>query len=238
MIEPGGDPALERLFAYRRRQNDFRLAPDASALLLVDLQYGSASPDHGFNAIYRDIGFGDVVDGYVSRLRDTVIPAVQRLQAAFRAAGAPVVFLTVGTLTGDYGDLTPRFRRAVTYWREQGLEPPYARLGTREMQVLDEIAPLPGEPVVPKTGASGFTASPLERVLFGAGVRQLVIGGVATNYCVASTLRDAADRGYDCVLVTDACADVTDAAHDIGIRSSAPFCRVETADAVIAELHG
>ena len=66
MIEPGGDPALEGLFAYRRRQNDFRLAPDASALLLVDLQYGSASPDHGFNAIYRDIGFGDVVDGYVS----------------------------------------------------------------------------------------------------------------------------------------------------------------------------
>lgn len=236
MIEPGGDPALERLFAYRRRQNDFRLAPGSTALLLVDLQYGSASPDHGFNAIYRQIGFGDVVDGYAARMRDTVIPSVRRLQAAFREAGAPVIFLTVGTLTGDYADLTPRFRRAVAFWQEQGIEPPYARLGTREMQVLDEIAPLPGEAVIPKTGASGFTASPLERVLFNVGVRELVIGGVATNYCVASTLRDAADRGFDCVLVEDACADVTDAAHEVGIRAMAPFCRVEAAEAVIAEL--
>jgi nicotinamidase-related amidase len=236
MIEPGGDPALEQLFAYRRRQNGFRLAPESTALLLVDLQYGSAGPDHGFSAVYRQIGFGDVVDGYAARMRDTVVPTVQRLQAAFRAAGAPVIFLTVGTLTGDYADLTPRFRRAVAYWREQGLEPPYARLGTREMQVLDEIAPLPGEPVIPKTGASGFTASPLDRVLFNAGVRQLAFGGVATNYCVQSTLRDAADRGYDCVLVEDACADVTDVAHDVGVRASAPFCRIETADAVIDEL--
>lgn len=236
MIEPGGDPALEPLFAYRRRQNDFRLTPDATALLLVDLQYGSASPDHGFNAIYRQIGFGDVVDGYVARMRGVVIPTVQRLQAAFREAGAPVIFLTVGTLTGDHSDLTPRFRRAVAYWQEQGIEPPYAKLGTREMQVLDEIAPLPGEAVIAKTGASGFTASPLERVLFNAGIRRLVIGGVATNYCVQSTLRDAADRGYDCVLVEDACADVTDAAHDVGIRASAPFCRVEVAATVITEL--
>jgi nicotinamidase-related amidase len=149
-----------------------------------------------------------------------------------------VIFLTVGTLTGDYTDLTPRFQRAVEYWRERGLEPPYAKPGSREMSVLDEIAPRDGEPVIAKVGASAFTASTIERVLFTFGVRQLVFGGVATNYCVQSTLRDASDRGYDCVLVEDACADVTPEIHEIGIRSTSPFCRVETAAAVVSELNG
>ncbi len=228
----------EALFTYRQRQNGFTIDPSTAALLLVDLQYGSAGPVHGFNANFRALGYGDVVDGYLQRLRDTVVPSVQRLQAAFRRSGAPVIFLTVGTLTGDYTDLTPRFRRAVDYWRERGMEPPYAKPGTREIAVLDEIAPLPGEAVIQKTGASAFTASPIERVLFNHGVRQLVFGGVATNYCVQSTLRDASDRGYDCVLVEDACADVTEAIHRMGIDSSSPFCRVESADVVIAELSG
>lgn len=234
-LAPEHDGA-EALFTYRQRQNGFSIRADQAALVLVDLQYGSAGPDHGFNANFRALGYGDVVQRYVDRLRDVVIPSVQQLQQAFRHAGAPVIFLTVGTLTGDYTDLTPRFRRAVDYWRERGMEPPYAKPGTREMEVLDEIAPIAGEPVIQKTGASAFTASPIERVLFNYGVRQLVFGGVATNYCVQSTLRDASDRGYDCVLVEDACADVTDAIHQLGIDASSPFCRVVTADSVVAEL--
>lgn len=235
-LAPTNSTADEELFAYRRRQNDFRLTASTAALVLVDLQYGSASPDYGFSHVFRKIGYGDVVDNYSTRISDVVIPSVQRLQATFRELGAPVIFLTVGTLTGDYTDMTPRFRRAVDHWRERGLEPPYARPGTREMEVLDEIAPRGGEPVIAKTGASAFTASPIERVLFNLGVRQLVFGGVATNYCVQSTLRDASDRGYDCVLVEDACADVTPEIHAVGIQATSPFCRVEVADAVIAEM--
>jgi nicotinamidase-related amidase len=234
-LDPRRDDT-EALFTYRQRQNGFTVDASSAALVLVDLQYGSAGPDHGFNANFRALGYGDVVDAYVRRLQEVVVPNVQRLQKAFRRAGAPVIFLTVGTLTGDYTDLTPRFQRAIEYWRERGMEPPYAKPGSREMAVLDEIAPLPGEAVVQKTGASAFTASPIERVLFNYRVTQLVFGGVATNYCVQSTLRDASDRGYDCVLVEDACADVTDAIHRMGIDSSSPFCRVESAASVIGEL--
>jgi nicotinamidase-related amidase len=104
------------------------------------------------------------------------------------------------------------------------------------MTVLESIAPIEGEPVIPKTGASGFTASPLERVLFNLKARALVFGGVATNYCVQSTLRDAADRGFDCVLVEDACADATPAIHQLGVDSSSPFCRVESAAGVVDQI--
>lgn len=226
----------EPLFTYREHQNTFELAADSTALVLVDLQYGSAADGYGFNRVYRELGYGDTVDRYLERLKHTVIPNVQLLQRAFRDVGAPVIFLTVGTVTGDFSDMTPRFRRAVAFWEARGMEPPYARFGTREMEVLDEIAPVAGEPVIPKTGASGFTASPLERVLFNVGARSLVLGGVATNYCVQSTLRDASDRGFDCVLAEDACADATPAIHQVGIDSVSPFCRVASAAVIVDDI--
>lgn len=229
--EPG-----DELFAVRRAMNRFRINAETSALLLVDLQYGSASPDHGFSVMYRQRGFGDVVDVYTERVATVVVPAVQRLLEAFRGAGTPVVYLTVGTVTGDYSDMPRRMQRAIQHWRDLGIEPPYARAGTREMTVLDEIAPVAGEPVVAKTSASAFTSSTLPQVLTNRGVRELVIAGVATNYCVQSTLRDAAERGYDCVLVEDACADTTPELHTLGVASCEPFCRVERVDTVIAEL--
>lgn len=230
------NPGTEPLFTYRVHQNQFQLTPASTALVLVDLQYGSAADGYGFNKVYRDLGYGDTVDTYIERLERTVIPNVQLLQRTFRGLGAPVIFLTVGTITGDFSDMTPRFRRAVAFWEERGMTPPYAKFGTREMTVLESIAPIAGEPVIPKTGASGFTASPLERVLFNIGARSLVFGGVATNYCVQSTLRDASDRGFDCVLAEDACADATPAIHQIGVDSVSPFCRVESAAAVVDQI--
>lgn len=228
--------AREPLFAYRQRMHDFRVEPRTSALVLVDLQYGSAGPEHGYANVYRAIGYEELLEGYLTRIRQVVVPAVRRLQTAFREAGAPVIFLTVGTIVGDYSDMPPRFGRGAQHWRERGLEPPYAKIGSREIQVLDEIAPEPGEPVLVKTSASGFTATTLERILWNRGVKEIVFGGVATTYCVESTLRDAADRGFDVVLVEDASADVTDENHARGLRSCGAFGRVATADQIVAEI--
>jgi nicotinamidase-related amidase len=228
--------AVEPLFAYRQTMHDFHLRPETSALLIVDLQNGSAGHDGGYARVYRGLGYDDVEDAYLRRLSDVVVPNVRRLQTAFRGVGAPVIFLTVGTIVGDYSDMPPRFARGAEHWRRLRLEPPYARAGTPEMSVLDAIAPLSGEPVIMKTGASGFTASALPAVLFNRGIRELAICGVATAYCVESTLRDAADRGFDTVLVEDACADATDDIHQRGVAGCAAFGRVDTADRLVAEL--
>ena len=228
--------AREPLFAYRQAMHDFRIDPRTSALVIVDLQYGSAGPDHGYAKAYRAIGYGELLDEYLARVRDVVVPSVRRLLEAFRSAGAPVIFLTVGTIVGDLSDMPPRFRRAADHWAKLGIEPPYAKLGTREMDVLDEIAPRPGDAWIVKTGASGFTASPLERVLWNKGVREIAFCGVATAYCVESTLRDAADRGFDVVLVEDGCADVLAETHERGVQSCAAFGRVASADELVLEL--
>ena len=230
--------AIEPLFAYRQTMHDFRLRPETSALLIVDLQNGSAAHDGGYARVYRGLGYDDVEEGYLRRVGEVVVPNVRRLQTAFRGVGAPVIFLTVGTIVGDYSDMPPRFARGAEHWRRLGLEPPYARAGTRNMAVLDEIAPLPAEPVIMKTGASGFTASALPALLFNHGIRELAICGVATAYCVESTLRDAADHGYDTILVEDASADSTDEIHQRGVAGCAAFGRVDSTDHVVAELLG
>jgi nicotinamidase-related amidase len=132
--------------------------------------------------------------------------------------------------------MPPRFARGARHWERLGFEPPYARVGTRDIQVLDEIAPLRHEPVITKTGASGFTASALESVLFNHGIRELAICGVATAYCVESTLRDAADHGYDTVLVEDGCADSTEEIHQRGVAGCAAFGRIDATERLVAEI--
>lgn len=221
----------EELAAYRAAVHGRRLDPRSTALVIVDLQYGSASREHGYGTV-----LGRDADPYLARVDATVVPAVRRLQNAFRASGAPVVFLTFGTVAGDYSDMPPRFRRGAAYWRRRGVEPPYARAGTRAMDVLDPVAPRPGEPVFVKPGASGFVATPLEAFLRERGVGALVICGVTTSYCVESTLRDAADRGFDVVLAEDACAELTPEMHERGVAGCAAFGRVGSSRALAKEL--
>lgn len=220
----------------RARLDAFRIDPASAALLVVDLQHGSIDVELGYSNIFRYLGNERLLEVRNAHIHGTTIPNVQRLQAGFRAAGAPVIFLTVGSAVGDLSDMPPRFRRAAAYCAEHGLPAPWSRPGTREMTILEQIAPRPGEPVLVKTGASGFTGSPLERVLGNRGIRVLVLCGVSTTYCVESTLRDGADRGYDCVLVEDACADMTAEFHRRGIESCRYFARVESTSTVVGEL--
>jgi nicotinamidase-related amidase len=227
---------IEPLYAYRDAMHAFTLDPRTSALVVIDLQYGSAGPDHGYAKAFRAVGHGELQQQYLTRVREVVVPSVRHLLDAFHASGAPVIFLTVGTIVGDMSDMPPRFRRGADHWRKIGVEPPYARVGTREMDVLDEIAPQPGDQWIVKTGASGFTASPLDLVLRNRGVREIAFCGVATAYCVESTLRDAADRGYDVVLVEDGCADMLPETHQRGVKGCAAFGRVASAAQVVAEL--
>jgi nicotinamidase-related amidase len=224
------------LFEYRRQMSSFPLSAATSALIIVDLQNGSAEDGCGFARAFRAINEHKTVDRYHKRMREIIVPNVQKLQASFRKLGAPIIFLTVGSRTGDYTDMPRQYARSVAYWRSHGIEPPYAIAGSHEIAVLEDIAPLPGETVLIKTTASAFTTTALESILNDLERTELVLCGVSTNYCVHSTLRDAADRGFDCVLVEDACADVTAEAHQLGIAASQPFCRVSNAADVVAEL--
>lgn len=223
-------------YEYRKAMLEFKFDVSSSALLVVDLQYGSASREYGYGAAYAALGFLDVVDAYIARLENLVIPNVRLLLDAFRAARLPVIFLTVGTVTGDFSDMAPRFRRGLQYWHDNGIPDPYSRIETREIQVLDEIAPLQGEIVFTKTTASGFASTTLNRTLSDLGVTKLAICGVSTNYCVESTLRDGSDLGYEVALVEDASADSNTESHDRGVLGCGAFGRVVSAVQVVDEI--
>src|SRR5262249_28334379 len=163
------------------------------------------------------------------RIENVVVPTVRRLLDFFRSRGLRVIYLTVGSELPDFSDLLPHMRafaEAIGNTR-----------GQREHEVLDEIAPAPGEPVLNKTTMSAFHSSGFERLLRSWGVQQLLFTGVSTNSCVEGTARDAADRGYRCLIVEDGCGAATQSLHD---ETCANFQRllgrVDTADAVLAEL--
>lgn len=172
------------------------LLPSYTALMMIDLQYVDAHPDYGTMAVARDGGLLDNFKYYLERLQGQVLPNVQRLQAAFRVRAMELVHVHIESLTLDGRD------RGIAY-KQLGISAPR---GSKDAEFLPEIAPQGDEIVISKTTASPFNSSVIDYVLRNVGIKQIVLTGVMGSGCVESTARDAADHGYDVILVTDACA--------------------------------
>jgi nicotinamidase-related amidase len=112
--------------------------------------------------------------------------------------------------------------------------------GEAGWEIVPELAPQPGEIVVDKPGYSAFYATDLQQILTAKGVRRLIFTGVTTDVCVHSTLRSAVDRGYECVLVEDACAATVTENHSAAINTimteGGIFGAVTTAHAICLAL--
>lgn len=208
---------------------EFRLRPAQAALLVIDMQYASASRRHGLGRLLSE-GHREADGRYrFDRIEQTVVPRILELLTFFRANDLRVIFITVGSETPDYRDMPPHmqaFARAVGNTR-----------GAPEHEILEELHPLPGELVVNKTTAGAFNSTDIDRILRTLQIEQLVIVGVSTNSCVDTTARDAADRGFECVLVEDGCGSARVEFHDATLASFRRlFGRVAPAADVIAEL--
>jgi ureidoacrylate peracid hydrolase len=194
------------------------LIPHQSTLLIIDVQNYEVARRRE-----RD----DPSDAwYLERLATVTIPALQRLQAAFRRAHVEVLQTTIESLTKDGRD------RSLDY----KITPIHVPKGSWDARPIDEIAPLDDEIVIPKTSSSVFVSTNIDYVLRNLGVRQLVIGGLLTDQCVESAVRDACDLGYLVTLVTDATATHTPERHAVSLAAIGGYCRQRTADEVIAEL--
>jgi nicotinamidase-related amidase len=170
----------------------------AAALLVIDMQRDFLDPA-GYIALSG-------VD--VAPLR-AIIPNVQRLLLAARRLGIRVIHTREGHHP-DLSDLSAvKQRRAASSGATIGSFGPLGRLLVRGEPghcIVDELQPVSGEPVIDKPGFGAFYATDLELILRAAGVTRLFLAGVTTDICVHSTLREAIDRGFDCVTVGDACA--------------------------------
>lgn len=192
---------------------------DAStALVIIDVQYRDASPDHGVGLAMERIAPGSMAY-FFDRVEQTMLPSIARLLAFFRSRNLPVIHVLLGSDFRDLRDCPPRFREWVAKLeRESGVSDIFWS-GGRGYEVRDEIAPLPDETIVRKLTMGAFNSGNIDTVLRSMGIGSLVITGVSTNACVETTARDAADRGYACVIVDEATADYDAQAHDATLRA-------------------
>ena len=183
--------------------------PRRTALVTIDMQ-GDFCAEHGL--VHR-WGFD------IAAMRAPIAP-LRRVFAACRAAGVTMVHTREG-YARDLSDISAmRLRRLRSSGIATGDEGPMGRhlvRGETCWDFIPELNPLPGEIVIDKPGYGAFHGTKLEDILQEKGLRQLVLAGVTTNCCVGSTLRDAEDRGFECLVLSDCCADPRPAQHEAAI---------------------
>jgi nicotinamidase-related amidase len=168
--------------------------PAHTALVLIDMQRDFVEPG----------GFGETLGNDVGQLR-AVIPPLQAVLAATRGAGITVIHTREGHLP-DLSDCPPaKLNRGEPALRI-GDPGPKGRIlirGEYGHDIIDELAPIDGELVIDKPGKGSFYATGLDETLRAAGITSLVVTGVTTEVCVHTTVREANDRGYECLVLAD-----------------------------------
>jgi nicotinamidase-related amidase len=191
--------------------HDGQLEPSETALLIIDMQRDFCDEGGYIASMGYDISPARNIISYVRAVRDAV-----------SAWGGSIVLTREGHRS-DLSDLLP-----IKAWRsrlggvEVGAPGPLGRVlvrGEAGWEIVPELAPQSGEIIVDKPGYSAFHATDLEQILTAKGVRRLIFTGVTTDVCVHSTLRSAVDRGYECVLVEDACAATVTQNHRAAVNT-------------------
>ncbi len=169
--------------------------PDKTALVVIDMQRDFIEPG----------GFGDTLGNDVSLL-EAIVPTTAKLIGLFRQHGWMIVH-TRESHSADLADCPPAKRTRGGPTLRIGDEGPMGRIlvrGEPGNDIIPELAPLPGEIVIDKPGKGAFYATALGDILRLKGITHLVFAGVTTEVCVQTTMREANDRGYECLLIEDA----------------------------------
>lgn len=226
----------EELAKWPMYRPNFEIQPEGTALLVVDVQNWGVRPDVEMGRLVTR-QYPAIADYFFPRVTDLVIPNIARLIAHFRARRMPIVYLTVGPELADGSDLAEIIKRRLVSRRTSGGPAAMPPKGHWEHAVVEELQPQPGDLVINKTSFGAFNSTALDATLRNLDVKNLVIVGVATDVCVETTARDAADRGFRCVLVDDGCATFDQNSHDAALLAFAKsFGMVKSSDQVIAQI--
>jgi nicotinamidase-related amidase len=183
--------------------------PERTAVVIIDMQRDFLEPG----------GFGETLGNDVSLLQAAVAPCKALLEAT-RSRG----MLIVHTREGHRPDLSDAPKAKVERGAPSlriGSPGPMGRIlirGEPGHDIVPELYPRPGEPVVDKPGKGAFYATDLQSILKNRGIENLIVCGVTTEVCVHTTVREANDRGYRCIVPSDCCASYFPEFHEVALR--------------------
>jgi biuret amidohydrolase len=210
---------------------DFSFSPVSAALIIIDMQRDFLEPG----------GFGEMLGNDVSHLRSAIAP-IRRVLGIARAKELMVIH----TREGHRADLTdlPQAKRARGNLScGIGDSGPMGRVlirGEQGHDIIDELKPTGGEPVIDKPGKGSFYATDLHSILQNQGIRSLIVTGVTTEVCVHTTVREANDRGYECLVLSDCVASYFPEFQAVGLKMISAqggiFGWVAPSDALLAVL--
>lgn len=209
----------------------YGLDPERCALVVIDMQRDFIEPGGFGHALGNDVG-----------LLQAIVPTVAALIALFRDRGWPVIH-TRESHAPDLGDCPPAKLRRGRGTIRIGEDGPMGRLlvrGEPGNAIVEACAPAAGELVVDKPGKGMFHATGLDATLRERGITHLVFAGVTTEVCVQTSMREANDRGFECVVLGDCCGATDPANHEAALRmvtmQGGVFGAVSTAADLLAGL--
>ena len=195
--------------AVPARPYEYALDPATTALLIIDMQRDFLEPN----------GFGELLGNDVSLLARVVEPLAAVLATA-RAAGLMVVHTREGH-RADLADCPPSKLARGKLEVGIGSHGPKGRVlvrGEFGHDIVGELAPIEGEVVLDKPGKGSFYATDLELMLRNRGITSLLVTGVTTEVCVHTTVREANDRGFECLVLEDCVGSYFPEFHEVGLR--------------------
>jgi nicotinamidase-related amidase len=188
---------------------EFAFEPATAALVIIDMQRDFLEPG----------GFGESLGNDVSQLRRTIEPTRHLLEAA-RGAGLAVIHTREGHRP-DLADLAPAKQARGNPSLKIGDRAAMGRLlvrGEPGHDIIPELYPLAGEPVIDKPGKGAFYATDLDAILKHRGIKQLIVCGVTTEVCVNTSVREANDRGFDCLVLEDCVGSYLPEFQEMGLK--------------------